>query len=187
MWSLLWSTALRCLVVPSNTDGQQVNLIPCPRDLTPNTTFTLTAGSAPQDGADFARGPVTQLQIYGDKCVDVTDGVNAEGTALQIWTCDAQNANPNQRFNVNEKFFMYEIEWAAHGLCAGVGNKKDPNAVRVPSYVLSLRSDECSCALRIGAFQPLLSPPTMKAFQSAMASYLRRSPRCGTPHAQRTE
>ena len=123
-----------------------MNLIPCPRDLTPNTTFTLTAGSAPQDGADFARGPVTQLQIYGDKCVDVTDGVNAEGTALQIWTCDAQNANPNQRFNVNEKFFMYEIEWAAHGLCAGVGNKKDPNAVRVPSCVLSLRSDECSCS-----------------------------------------
>ncbi|KAJ7911632.1 hypothetical protein B0H13DRAFT_2480463 [Mycena leptocephala] len=39
-----------------------------------------------------------QLNIFGDKCIDVKDGVNADGTKLQIWDCT--EGDTNQQFVV---------------------------------------------------------------------------------------
>ncbi|KAJ7292537.1 ricin B lectin domain-containing protein [Mycena rebaudengoi] len=35
------------------------------------------------------------IKIFGDKCIDVTGGVDADGTKLQIWTC---TGGPNQQW-----------------------------------------------------------------------------------------
>jgi len=44
-------------------------------------------------------GPAGQIQIFGNKCLDNTNGVNADGNLLQIWTCTA--GDTNQLWNVN--------------------------------------------------------------------------------------
>jgi hypothetical protein len=61
-----------------------------------NRTWTLVGGSA-----FTSEGPATQIRIFGTKCLDVTAGVNADGTKLQIWECG--DANPNQWFIVNDQ------------------------------------------------------------------------------------
>lgn len=54
-------------------------------------------------------GPVTQIRIFGDKCLDVTDGNDSNGQKLQIWTC--YDGNTNQLWTVNGDS---TIRWAGH-------------------------------------------------------------------------
>jgi len=77
-----------CLTADSNTDGAPVYLANCAFSL-PNRSWDVTAGANAR----------TQLKIFGDKCLDVKDGVDADGTLLQIWTC--ADGNTNQQFFVN--------------------------------------------------------------------------------------
>lgn len=39
-----------------------------------------------------------QVQLYSTKCLDVINGVNADGTKVQIWDCEVPIA-VNQQFN----------------------------------------------------------------------------------------
>jgi hypothetical protein len=71
--------------------------------------WTVVKGGAPE-GVD-EMGPVTQIRIFGDKCLDVTDGNGTDGTWLQIWTC--YNGNPNQQWQYNSAS-IGSISWAAH-------------------------------------------------------------------------
>ncbi|KAF9263022.1 ricin B lectin [Marasmius fiardii PR-910] len=48
---------------------------------------------SPQDWTFTQNGVPQQLSIFGDKCLDVIGGVNADGTKLQIWTCTPGNTN----------------------------------------------------------------------------------------------
>lgn len=77
-----------CLTADSNTDGAAVYLAQCDLDLA-NRAWNATVGV--QTG-----GPLT---VFGNKCLDVKDGVDADGTQLQVWTCGA--GNPNQQFFIN--------------------------------------------------------------------------------------
>lgn len=67
----------KCLTAASNSDGAAVSIQTCTGADAQKWTFT---GS----------GTVT---AFGDKCLDVKDGVNADGTQLQVWTCSSNNAN----------------------------------------------------------------------------------------------
>lgn len=66
----------KCLTAASNTDGAVVTIQAC-------------TGSANQKWT-FTGGTVT---AFGNKCLDVTNGTNADGAKLQLWTCTANNAN----------------------------------------------------------------------------------------------
>ena len=70
----------KCLTAASNTDGAQVSIQAC------------TGADAQQ--WTFEGGSVN---LFGNtKCLDIIDGVNADGTKLQIWDCGS--GNPNQQF-----------------------------------------------------------------------------------------
>jgi len=43
------------------------------------------------------------VQVFGNKCLDVTDGVNADGVKMQIWSCWGQN--PNQQWYYDKACF----------------------------------------------------------------------------------
>ncbi len=45
------------------------------------------------------------MTVYGNKCLDVTDGKNADGTKMQIWTCSTNN--PNQKWDYNVRLHTY--------------------------------------------------------------------------------
>ncbi|KAJ6476840.1 ricin B lectin domain-containing protein [Mycena sanguinolenta] len=71
-----------CLSASSNADGAAVVIEMCSAPTAANSWVVPNGNNA--NGA---------LQIFGDKCLDVTDGVDADGTRLQIWTCASGNTN----------------------------------------------------------------------------------------------
>lgn len=56
-------------------------------------------------------GPPGQFRLFHDKCLDVTDGVDNDGTKLQIWKC-GDDSNPNQQFQLVPN--SNSIVWAGH-------------------------------------------------------------------------
>lgn len=100
----------KCMTATSNTDGAAVILQTC-------------------TGADsqkwiFDSGSV---KVFGNKCLDVVNGENIDGVALQIWTCSS-NQNPNQQFFYTSD---YRLAWTNHGKCIDLpnGNLNDGNRV----------------------------------------------------------
>jgi hypothetical protein len=83
-----------CLFATSNNDGAAVQWADCEASGPESTSWIVTKGSAVGGGA----APSGPIKIFGNKCLDVTNGVNSDGTPLQIWTC---SGGPNQNFNVN--------------------------------------------------------------------------------------
>ncbi|KJA25073.1 carbohydrate-binding module family 13 protein [Hypholoma sublateritium FD-334 SS-4] len=86
-----------CLTAASNNDGAAVTIQPC-------------TGSTAQKWTFAGNGQVT---VYGNKCLDVTDGKNADGTKMQIWTCSTNN--PNQKWDYN--VWANTITWFNKGKC----------------------------------------------------------------------
>ena len=67
-----------CLTAEGTTDGSIVDMQPCQSNAA-NQAWTFSGG---------------QVQIYGgSKCLDVKDGVNQDGTHLQIYDCISYNSN----------------------------------------------------------------------------------------------
>ncbi|KAJ7875056.1 ricin B lectin domain-containing protein [Mycena leptocephala] len=71
------------------------------------------------------------LKIFGDKCLDVKDGVNADGTKLQIWTCAA--GNTNQQWISAGQPGTPQIVWAGKNKCVDVtnGNVTNENVMQI--------------------------------------------------------
>ena len=65
------------------------------------------------------------------KCLDVTDGVDADGTKLQLWDCDSQNQNRNQQWSYN--LMSYDFEWAGSNKCIDLtdGNIDNGNQLQI--------------------------------------------------------
>ncbi|KAF7297417.1 hypothetical protein MIND_00975300 [Mycena indigotica] len=80
-----------CMSTKSNADGSQVVIHNCNNQDVTLQDWTVAFYNR------YDVGP-QQLKIFGDKCLDVKDGLNADGTSLQIWTCDTSNRNQNQLF-----------------------------------------------------------------------------------------
>ncbi|KAF7326219.1 hypothetical protein MKEN_00474600 [Mycena kentingensis (nom. inval.)] len=108
-----------CLTATRNADGAAVVIQDCGTNATQLNSWTVPNGVG-------APGP---LKIFGDKCLDVKDGLNADGTKLQIWTCDAANANqmwvPGGSGNT--------IAWSGKNKCVDLpnGNTTDGNVLQV--------------------------------------------------------
>jgi hypothetical protein len=56
-----------------------------------------------------------QIKIAAwNKCLDVTDGTDADGTKLQVWECDDTNANQQFLFATGSP---HTFTWAGKGKC----------------------------------------------------------------------
>ncbi|KAJ7133277.1 ricin B lectin domain-containing protein [Mycena epipterygia] len=78
-----------CISVADNADGEPLVIHDCNTETLANQDWEATFAFK----GDTSPSPIT---IFGgEKCIDVTGGVNALGTKLQIWTC---TGGPNQQW-----------------------------------------------------------------------------------------
>ncbi|KAF9268473.1 hypothetical protein L218DRAFT_917234 [Marasmius fiardii PR-910] len=117
-----------CVSASDNSDGAPVVAHDC-NDEDPSKhswEVTLTASENEKRGAQ-------QIKVYGNKCLDVKGGVNADGTKLQIWTCSTGNTNqlwvPLDGINYND--FMFQ--WAGTDKCIDLtdGSTNNGNPLQI--------------------------------------------------------
>ncbi|KAJ7703936.1 ricin B lectin domain-containing protein [Mycena rosella] len=94
-----------CISTADNEDGSPLVIHDCNTEDTANQDWQLSFFDKENAGPQ----PIT---IFGDKCIDVTGGVNADGTKLQIWTCSAGNTN-QEWISVND----FTLQWAGTNKC----------------------------------------------------------------------
>ncbi|KAF8629590.1 hypothetical protein AX15_003336 [Amanita polypyramis BW_CC] len=105
----------KCLTAASNNNGAAVTIQGC-------------TGSANQNWV-FSGG---QVQVFGNKCLDVTNGANADGTKLQIYTCLGGNQNQQWYYTRDNR-----LSWTNHGKCMDLtgGNQSDGNGIQISGCV----------------------------------------------------
>ncbi|KAF7351948.1 hypothetical protein MVEN_01156800 [Mycena venus] len=108
-----------CLAVTKNADGAAVVIEDCGTNATVFNTWVAPNGA----------GSVGTLNIFGDKCLDVTNGVNADGTKLQIWTCATGNTNQMWLPAGNDD----SITWSGQNKCVDLtnGNITNGNQIQI--------------------------------------------------------
>ncbi|KAF7373795.1 hypothetical protein MSAN_00591200 [Mycena sanguinolenta] len=106
-----------CIAAANNVDGSPLIIHNCNTeplsDQDWNVTFWIPTE---EDGPARNSGP-QQITIFGDKCIDVTNGVNADGTKLQIWTCVKGSTN-QQWISVTDSTF----QWSGTDKCIDLTN-----------------------------------------------------------------
>ncbi|KAJ7504954.1 hypothetical protein B0H11DRAFT_450058 [Mycena galericulata] len=90
-----------CLTVASDANGAAVEIEPC-----------VAAGSTSQSWTVSG----SNLQIFGNMCLDVTNGATANGTPLQIWECFT--GNTNQEWTLAGS----AIQWNTESSCVDLTN-----------------------------------------------------------------
>ncbi|KAK7023045.1 hypothetical protein R3P38DRAFT_2957216 [Favolaschia claudopus] len=106
-----------CLTAPTNANGGAVVVSPC-------------NGSASQSWKQIGQVFV----VYGNMCLDVTKGSTANGTKMQIWSCNPVSPNANKLFTVTSS---KQIQWVGQGKCLDLtdGSLKSGNKIQTWSCV----------------------------------------------------
>ncbi|KAJ7214166.1 ricin B lectin domain-containing protein [Mycena haematopus] len=99
-----------CIAVADNADGAPLIIHDCNTESPANQDWSLSFYTREPAGPQ----PIT---IFGDKCIDVTNGVNADGTKLQIWTC--VEGSPNQQWT---SFSDNTLQWSGTDKCIDLTN-----------------------------------------------------------------
>jgi len=107
----------KCLTAASNTDGASVTIQTCANAASQQWTF---AGTSTAGG---------QVKVFGNKCLDVRNGVNADGTKLQIWTCSTNGGVNQQWWYTGDN----RLSWKDHGKCTDLtsGSLADGNPIQI--------------------------------------------------------
>ncbi|KAG7091228.1 hypothetical protein E1B28_010279 [Marasmius oreades] len=117
-----------CICASDNADGAPVVAHDCNTEDVSKHSWELTLTASENE----ERGP-QQLKVFGNKCLDVKDGVNQDGTKLQIWTCS--DKNPNQQWiPVDGVLFNdFTFQWAGTNKCIDLtdGNINDGNQIQI--------------------------------------------------------
>ncbi|KAJ6450399.1 hypothetical protein C8R45DRAFT_1043533 [Mycena sanguinolenta] len=106
------ASSTKCLTAASNTDGAAVEIEDCVSGGSTSQNWTITGGT---------------LQLFGTKCLDVTNGVTTNGNKMQIWTC--ANANTNQMWTVSGN----TIQWTGQSSCLDLtdGSVTNGNLIQI--------------------------------------------------------
>ncbi|KAJ7621986.1 ricin B lectin domain-containing protein [Mycena polygramma] len=109
-----------CLTATSNADGAAVVIKACGTNATQLNSWVVPNGAG-------VSGPI---QIFGDKCLDVTNGANTDGTKLQIWTCASGNTN---QLWTSSGSADATITWTGQNKCLDVtnGDITDGNPIQI--------------------------------------------------------
>ncbi|KAK1221733.1 hypothetical protein PQX77_015432 [Marasmius sp. AFHP31] len=108
-----------CISALTSTNGAPVVIWDC--NLNAEQDWIYTPAGTSSSGAQ-------PLKIFGNKCLDVKDGVNADGTKLQLWDC--VNQSPNQLWiSVTDNTF----QWAGTNKCVDLtdGNIANGNQLQI--------------------------------------------------------
>ncbi|KAJ6485720.1 hypothetical protein C8R45DRAFT_997610 [Mycena sanguinolenta] len=106
------ASSTKCLTAASNTDGAAVEIEDCVSGGSTSQNWTITGGT---------------LQLFGTKCLDVTNGATTNGNKMQIWTC--AQSNTNQMWTVSGN----TIQWTGHSNCLDLtgGSVANGNLIQI--------------------------------------------------------
>ena len=79
---------------------------------TATQAWTFSAGAPAGTGT----GGVGTIKIFGNKCLDVTNGVDQSGTKLQIFTCGSGNINQQWQVSTGDSG-INAVKWAKSNRC----------------------------------------------------------------------
>ncbi|KAJ7258092.1 ricin B lectin domain-containing protein [Mycena haematopus] len=100
-----------CIGAAENADAQPLIVHNCATENVSNLDWDLSFFTA-----QSAAGP-QQIEVFGDKCVDVTGGADQNGTPLQVWTCTTGNTN-QQWISLTDSTF----QWSGTNKCIDLTN-----------------------------------------------------------------
>jgi len=99
-----------CLSATNNADGAAAVIHNCNTE--PVANFSIS---------NFSTAPTPQqITTFGNKCLDVTNGVNANGVKLQWWTCGTNN--PNQQWIFAPEGLDSVLQWSNTNKCVDITN-----------------------------------------------------------------
>ncbi|KAF7354293.1 hypothetical protein MVEN_01117600 [Mycena venus] len=110
-----------CIAAAENVDGEPLIIHNCDTEDIPNQDWDVSFFDKRNAGPQ-------QIKVFGNKCIDVTGGVNADGTKLQIWTC--VDGNKNQLWtSVTDGTF----QWSGTNKCIDLTDGKitDGNVLQI--------------------------------------------------------
>jgi len=119
-----------CWTAASNSNGAAVTLQKCTGAA--SQTWSFSAGAP----FDEVSGGIGTIKVFGDKCLDVTNGNNNPGTKMQIWTCGT--GNKNQQWQLATIFYsLINVHWANSTLCLDLtdGNQGTGTPLQIWSCV----------------------------------------------------
>ncbi|KAF7369740.1 hypothetical protein MVEN_00305700 [Mycena venus] len=110
-----------CMSVAENADGEPLIVHNCNSESLTNQGWNATFYGRTSTDPE-------QIRVFGNKCIDVKDGVNADGTKLQIWTCTAGNKNQLWISETDDTF-----RWAGTNKCIDLTDGKitDGNVLQI--------------------------------------------------------
>ncbi|KAL9714529.1 hypothetical protein Ac2012v2_002843 [Leucoagaricus gongylophorus] len=100
----------KCMTAASNSDGAAVTLQGCTGAKSQLWEF--------KDGA---------VKVFGNKCLDVTDGNPSNGNNLQIWTCVDQSTNQLWDYDI----WGNRLIWKNHNKCADLSEGSTADGTRI--------------------------------------------------------
>ncbi|KAJ7349713.1 carbohydrate-binding module family 13 protein [Mycena albidolilacea] len=92
------ASSTTCLTAPTNANGAKVVVQSCVNGA--------TSQSWTHNGQTIV--------VYGNMCLDVTDGSTANGVKMQIWSCTPGAGDSAQHFSVTSD---KRIQWAGRNEC----------------------------------------------------------------------
>ncbi|KAJ6512616.1 ricin B lectin domain-containing protein [Mycena sanguinolenta] len=104
-----------CITAAENADGAPLVVQPCSAIASPNQEWKVSFFS------EESSVPAPMV-VLGDKCIDVTNGVDADGTPLQVWTCVDGSTN-QQWISVTDNTF----QWSGTDKCIDLTNGNTAN------------------------------------------------------------
>ncbi|EAU85093.1 macrofage activating glycoprotein [Coprinopsis cinerea okayama7 len=104
----------KCLTASALHDGAPVVISTCTGAASQKWVFTGNNGL---------------VQTANNMCLDVTDGVNADGTKLQVWTCSPGNPNQNWWYDKWSNTLSWTDRWRCLDVTDGI--QDDGNQVQV--------------------------------------------------------
>ncbi|KAJ8080057.1 hypothetical protein PM082_016884 [Marasmius tenuissimus] len=110
-----------CISASENADGAPVVIHDCNTEEVAKHDWELSLFTRQNAGPQ-------QIKVFGDKCLDVKDGINTDGTKLQIWTCTPGSTN-QLWISVND----FTFNWAGTNKCIDLtdGNITDGNQLQI--------------------------------------------------------
>ncbi|KAJ8075972.1 hypothetical protein PM082_021604 [Marasmius tenuissimus] len=130
-----------CISALTNTAGAPAVIWDCNLDLS-EQDWSYTPSGASNSGAQ-------PLKVFGNKCLDVKDGVNVDGTKLQLWDCVDQS--PNQLWiSVTDGTF----QWAGTNKCVDITDSNINNGNQLQIWTCDSRNTN-----QVWSSDPI-SPPT---------------------------
>ncbi|KAK1231208.1 hypothetical protein PQX77_005678 [Marasmius sp. AFHP31] len=120
-----------CIAASDNADGAPVVIHDCNNEDVSKHSWSVLPWSPSRQPTNGIPAPV---KIFGDKCLDVKDGVNADGAKLQLWTCSPGNTN-QLWISVTDNTW----NWAGTNKCIDLtdGNISDGNQLQLWTCISS--------------------------------------------------